>query len=122
MLTRLIILACLVLQFFLPWWIIGPVAFIFAAWKARTATHAFQSGFKALFVLWTLMALIKTLPNDNILANRVGKMFMLPDWSFNWIFVLLVSSLTGALTAAFSALAGYYCGTVVKNISHGYKR
>ncbi len=108
MLTRLIILASLVLQFFLPWWIIGIIAFLFALWKAKSAGHAFNSGFKAIFFLWTIMALIKTLPNENILANRVGEMFMLPHWSFNWIIVILITALTGALAAGTAAFAGYF--------------
>lgn len=108
MLTRLIILASLLLQFFLPWWIIGPVAFFFAAWKAKSPAHAFRSGFKAIFFLWLIIALIKTLPNENILANRVGEMLMLPHWSFNWIIVAITSALLGALASGLAAFAGYY--------------
>lgn len=107
MLTRLILLASLVLQFFLPWWIICPVAFLFAAFRAKSASHAFQSGFKAVALLWTIMSLIKSLPNNNVLANRVGQMFMLPDWSFNWIFLVIVSALIGGLVAGLSALSGH---------------
>lgn len=108
MLTRLILLACLVLQFFMPWWIIGPVAFLFAAFRARSSSHAFSSGFKAVALLWTIMSLVKSLPNDNVLANRIGQMFMLPDWRFNWILVVMISALAGGLVAGLSAFSGYF--------------
>ncbi|WP_423149001.1 hypothetical protein [Rubrolithibacter danxiaensis] len=108
MIFILILFASLILQLFLPWWIIGPVAFGFAAWKAYNGAHAFRSGFSAIFVLWIVMGLVKTLPNENILANRVGQMFMLPDFSFNWIIMLLISGIIGGVAAGFSALAGFY--------------
>ena len=108
MLFLLIIILCLVLQLILPWWIIGPVSFGSAAWQARSAGQAFGAGFSAVFVLWLVTGLIRSLPNQNILANRIGQMFMLPDLSFNWIIVLLITGLIGGIAAGFSALAGYY--------------
>ena len=113
MLTRLIILASLILQFFLPWWIVAPIAFLLALWRAHSASHAFKSGFKAIFFLWMAMSLIKSLPNENILANRIGQMLMLPDWSFNWLIVIFVSSAIGGLAAGLSAFSGYFWQSVI---------
>ncbi|MDF3076639.1 MAG: hypothetical protein K0S09_528 [Sphingobacteriaceae bacterium] len=109
MLIIFIALISLLLQFFLPWWIIAPVAFGLAFWRAASGKHAFWSGFLALFLLWAVMALFKTIPNENLLANRVGQMFGFPDWAFNWIIMLLITALVGALVSGFSALAGFYC-------------
>ncbi len=108
MLILLITIVCLVLQLFLPWWIIALVAFAMAIWKARSAGHAFGAGFSAIFLLWIIMALIHSIPNENLLANRVGRMLMLPDLSFNWILVLLITGVIGGLAAGLSALAGFY--------------
>ena len=108
MLLLLIIVSCLVLQLFLPWWIIGPVAFAFAAWKSTGASHAFKSGFLAVLLLWSCIALLKTIPNENLLAGKIAKMLMLPDLQFSWLIVLLISALVGALAAGFAALAGYF--------------
>jgi hypothetical protein len=108
MLILLIALVCLILQFFLPWWIIAPVAFLMALWKARSAGHAFGAGFSAIFILWIMMALVHSIPNENLLANRVGQMLMLPDLSFNWILVLLITGIIGGLAAGLAALAGFY--------------
>lgn len=112
MLFILILLVSLLLQFFLPWWIIAPVAFVFAAWKAKSAGGAYAAGFGAIFILWVAMGLMLTLPNENILANRVGLMLGLPDIPFRWVLVLLITGIAGGLAAGFSALAGFYCRKV----------
>lgn len=108
MLFILILLICLVSQFFLAWWIIAPIAFLLSSSLGENAKHAFWSGFSALFVLWTCMALLRTLPNENLLANRVAEMLTLPAASYNWIILILISATVGGLVAGFSALAGYH--------------
>ena len=97
------------MQLFLPWWIIAPVAFIFAAWKAKSAGGAYKAGFGAIFLLWVVMALMQTLPNENMLANRVGLMLGLPEIPFRWVLVLLITGIVGGWAGGFSALAGFYC-------------
>jgi hypothetical protein len=118
MLFLLIAILSLILQLFLPWWIIAPMAFTLAAWKADSAKHAFFSGFLAIFILWTITALLHTLPNENILANRVASMLTLPSSSFSWIIVLIISGIIGGLTAGFSALAGRFTKEAI-NASKG---
>ncbi len=108
MLFLLIAIVSLILQLFLPWWIIGPVAFIFAAWKAKSSKNAFIGGFLAIFVVWIIAGLVHTIPNENILANRVASMLTLPSSSLSWLIVLVTSGLIGGLAAGFSALAGLY--------------
>ena len=74
MLVLIIAIISLILQFFLPWWIIAPTAFGLSFWMAKSGKQAFGSAFLAIFLLWVGMGLIQTLPNENILANRVGTM------------------------------------------------
>lgn len=108
MLLLLIVLISFILQLFLPWYIIAVVAFGLAFWKAVGGKHAFWSGFGALFLLWAIAALVQSIPNEHLLANRVGQMLMLPPWRFNWLVVLFITGVTGGLAAGFSALAGFY--------------
>lgn len=108
MLFLLIAIISLILQLFLPWWIIAPVAFGLAAWKAISGKNAFGSAFFAILLVWIVAGLIHTIPNENILANRVGTMLNLPDNSINWIIVLLLTGLIGGLASGFSALAGFF--------------
>jgi hypothetical protein len=55
-----------------------------------------------------VMSLWKSLPNENILANRVAGMFMLPDWPFAWIFVVLITCIIGGLATGFAGLSGFF--------------
>ena len=114
MLFLLILITSLILQFFLPWWIIAPVAFGLSFWKAQSAGRAFGSGFLAIFVLWVTMSLIQSIPNENLLANRVAEMLTLPASSFGWIAILLITGVVGGLVAGLSALAGFYCRSAAK--------
>jgi len=114
MLILIIAIVSLILQFFLPWWIIAPIAFGLSFWMARSGKQAFGSAFLAIFLLWIGMGLIQTIPNENILANRVGSMLNLPDTSFNWIIVLLLSGIIGGLASGFSGLSGFYFKEAVK--------
>jgi uncharacterized membrane-anchored protein YitT (DUF2179 family) len=91
----------------MSWWIIGIISFLVAAWQARSGGEAFNCGFASIFLLWLMMSLWKTLPNENILANRVGRMLMLPDWNYNWIWVVLITAVIGGVAAGFAALSGY---------------
>ncbi|MFM6975620.1 MAG: hypothetical protein ACKOW2_02070 [Sphingobacteriaceae bacterium] len=107
MLFILILLLSLVAQFFLPWWVIAPIAFILAVRLGQNGKKSFWNGFSALFILWACMALLRTLPNENLLANRVGQMLTLPESGFNWIILVFISSLIGGLVAGLSAFAGF---------------
>ncbi len=108
MLFFLIALISFLLQLFLPWWIIAPVSFAAGFRRGRSMRYSFVSAFLAIFCLWIVVGLTRTLPNNNILANRIGGMLGLPDTAYNWIAVLLLSGLLGGLAAGFSAMAGYY--------------
>jgi hypothetical protein len=96
-----------VLQLVLPWWIIGIIAFGMAYWQAKSAGQAFRGGFVSIVLLWLVMSLWHSLPNENLLANRVGQMLMLPDWPFTWILVVLTTCMIGGLAAGFAAWSGY---------------
>lgn len=108
MLFLIILILSLILQFFLPWWIIAPIAFGLSLWIGRSGKQAFGSAFLAIFILWVIIGLVQTLPNENILANRVGNMLKLPNSSLNWVFVLIISGIIGGLASGLSALSGFY--------------
>jgi hypothetical protein len=103
----LILLCSLCLQFFLPWWIIAPVAAALSFWKAANSRHAFFSAFLALFVLWVGMSLVKTVPNHNILLDRVAGLFGMPAMGWSRVVIVIAAGLIGGLTAGMAALAAY---------------
>jgi len=90
-------------SFFLPWWAAAVIAFIAAVIFGGKAGKGFLSGFGAVFLAWTILALMKSIPNKNILAGRVVQLFPLPN---NWIWVLVVTAIIGGIVGGMSALSG----------------
>jgi hypothetical protein len=102
MLFLVILILSFICSYFLPWWMIAVIAFAAAYFLGKKPGLSFLSGFAAIFVAWIISALLKSIPNDNILAERVAKLFQLP----NWILLLLVTALIGGLVGGMSALSG----------------
>ncbi len=99
-----ILTATALLQLFLPWWIIVPISFATCGLIGKTGKISLWAPFFAVLVLWTVVALLKTLPNQNLLAGRVAEMLGVNSW----ILVLILSSLLGAFAAAISGYCGYH--------------
>jgi len=103
MLFLIILILSFVGSLFLPWWIVAIAAFLGALLVGKKSGQAFLSGFGAVFFLWVVLALIKSIPNDNILADKVVQLFPLPH---NWIWVLAVTGVVGGLVGGMAALSG----------------
>jgi len=103
MLFALILLLSFISGFILPWWVACIFAFASAIFLGKASGHAFWSGFGALALAWLALALLKSLPNENILATRVAHLFQLP----HWLLLLLVTVLIGGLIGGMSAMSGF---------------
>ena len=103
MLFLIILILSFVASYFLPWWIVALIAFLAALFLGKTSGKSFWSGFGGVFIVWVILALIKSIPNDNMLASRVIQLFPLPH---NWILLLLITALIGGLLGGMSALSG----------------
>jgi hypothetical protein len=106
MLILIIIVSCFIAQSFLPWWIIAPVCLIASFFFSSSKKQAFWSGFAGVFILWLVKILSLSLPNEHLLANKVGQVFMLPESNYNWIILLIVSSVIGGMVGGLSCLTG----------------
>jgi hypothetical protein len=102
LLFPIILLLAFVSGFILPWWVACILAFIAAWFFGKTSGRTFIAGFAALALAWTALALLKSIPNDHLLATRVAKMFQLPYW---WL-LLIVTALIGGVVGGMSALSG----------------
>lgn len=102
MLFPLILVLAFLSSYFLPWWAACVLAFMAASYFGTTSGQAFWSGFAGLALAWTALALLKSFPNDHLLANRVAHLFHLP----NWLLLLTVTALIGGLAGGMSALSG----------------
>ncbi|HEY4323576.1 MAG TPA: hypothetical protein VGN20_06305 [Mucilaginibacter sp.] len=102
MLFLIILILSFASGYFLPWWVVAIAAFLAAFFIGKTSGQSFWSGFGAVFIVWTVLALFKSIPNDHILVKRIATMFQLP----NWIFILFVTALIGGIVGGMSALSG----------------
>ena len=103
MLFLIILILSFASGYFLPWWVVAIAAFLAALFIGKTSGQSFFSGFSAVFVVWAVLALFKSVPNDHILASRVVQLFPLPN---NWIWLLAVTALIGGLVGGMAALSG----------------
>jgi len=102
MLFLIILILSFASGYFLPWWVVAIAAFVASFLIGKTSRQSFWSGFSAVFIVWTVLALFKSIPNDQILAKRVATLFQLP----NWLLLLFITALIGGLVGGMSALSG----------------
>ena len=93
--------ACL----YLPWWSIAPVALLVSLFIPQRPLASFLAGFMALFILWSVFALLVSSGNNYMLAEKMSLIIFKASNPFLLIFV---AGLTGALVAGFAALTGSY--------------
>ncbi len=99
----------LLLQLFLPWWIIAVVAFVVAYFIKQNSIMAFLSAFTAIFLLWTIYAYMLSSANDNILVAKVAELMKaLTKGSTTTLY--LITGMVGGLVAGFGALTGSLAG------------
>ncbi|MFN8285918.1 MAG: hypothetical protein U0V74_04145 [Chitinophagales bacterium] len=100
-----IAIASLLLQFFLPWWVIAPIAFIAGYIFKQGGFSAFAAGFLAIFILWIAYAYKLSCANEHILATRITEVLkQLTGGKMIMLFVL--TGLVGGLVSGFAALSG----------------
>jgi len=99
----IILTASMVLQQFLPWWIIVLPAFSVGFFYEQKSLVAFLSGFIAVFVVWSFYAFFLSAANDDILAKKVA--MLLPLQGKVWL-LLIVTGIVGGLVSGFAALSG----------------
>lgn len=104
MVFLVILIASFLLQLVLPWWVIIVISFAACGLIGKTAKVSLWHPFFAIVVLWTGMALFKSIPNHNLLVSRVAEMFSLHAW---WL-ILVLTSLLGGFAAGVSGLCGYH--------------
>ncbi|HWD89520.1 MAG TPA: hypothetical protein VG367_15420 [Mucilaginibacter sp.] len=102
MLFLIILILSFICNYFLPWWFVAVIAFLAALATGKKPGRSFLAGFLAVFIAWAILALLKSIPNDNILATRVAHLMQLP----NWIALLIAAGIIGGLVGGMAALSG----------------
>lgn len=104
MVFLIVLIAAFLLQLVLPWWVIVIVSFLVCALLGKTGKIALWSPFFAILLLWTGVALFKSLPNQNLMATRVAEMLGVNSW----FLVLFLTALLGAFVAGISGFCGFH--------------
>ncbi|PJJ53157.1 hypothetical protein [Hymenobacter chitinivorans] len=98
-----IFVLCAVAQYFLPWWIVTPLAFAAAFGLPTSGGRAFMAGFNGVGMGWFMLAVWFNVKNEGLLASRVAQ--LLPLGGSSWAVVILAAVLSG-LVGGLAALAG----------------
>lgn len=112
MLFLIILILSFLSSYFLPWWAAAIIGFLAALITGKTSRQSFWSGFGSIFILWVILALLKSIPNDHILAGRVVQLFPIPH---QWVLLLLIAASIGGLVGGMAALSGMLTKKFLKN-------
>lgn len=93
--------ACL----YAPWWSIALVAAIVAFAIPQSPFKAFSAGFLGVFLLWIILAFLRSSANGHLLAHKVSVLILKMD---NIALLMVTTGLIGALVAGFAALTGSF--------------
>ncbi|HLT41528.1 MAG TPA: hypothetical protein VKZ95_02400 [Sphingobacteriaceae bacterium] len=102
----LIIITAFLIGLFLPWWGFIVAVFLLSFWLSKTTKSAFLISFFAVFLLWMTLNIYYSHLNEHILSRRVAELFGLGGSSYNWLLIILLSPLPGAITAGFAGVSG----------------
>lgn len=108
----IILIVSAVAQYFLPWWVIAPIAFAIGAWKSKTALGAYAAAAGAITTLWVGYATFLNSANEGIMVQKIGGLFtenikFLKNLPVAPTFFTIMT-LIGSQVAGLSATAGYH--------------
>lgn len=97
-----ILLSVLLLQLFLPWWIIAIVAFVLTWYFKTGKLLSFSAAFLTVFIVWALRAYWVDLGAEHTTATLIGNILggLTPSLA------IFLTALTGGIVAGISGLSG----------------
>lgn len=95
---------CYVAGLFLPWWSIAICTFITSLIFRQRPLVSFLSGFLAVFLLWTSLAMIIDIQNNSILSSRIASVLPLSGSPF---LLILVTGFIGGIVGGMGAGAAH---------------
>jgi len=102
MLFIIILILTLIAGFITPWWVAAIIAFVAGVYAGRKPGRSFWAGFFAVCIAWVVLMLVKSLPNNHVLASRVAVMLHLPGWTV----LIIVTAIIGGLVGGMAAMSG----------------
>lgn len=90
----------LVLQLFLPWWIVSVAAGIIALFSNQTRLRSFLNGFTGIALLWLVWSGFIYFNGGDLLATKLSNLLSLPaGWAS-----LIITAIVGGIVGGFGAL------------------
>lgn len=90
---------------FLPWYSFVIVSFATAIVTKQQPIPSFFVGFIALFLLWSIWALAKDVPNQHLLSTKVASILPLKG---NATLLVIITGFVGGLLGGLGALTGSF--------------
>jgi len=103
LLFLLVLLACALVQLFLPWWMLVPVCLLLAFWRNPSGGRAFAAGLLGAGLSWGLPAAWLASHGAGLLATRVATLLPLGG---STPLLVLVSGLVAGLVGGLACLSG----------------
>lgn len=99
-----VLIGSLVLQLFLPWFIVVVVALIAGFFlTTESGFKDFLAGFLGILILWIATAIILDQSSGALISERLGQQFGLPASGF---LLPLIGGLIGGIAAGLGSLTG----------------
>lgn len=100
------IILAFVWYYLLPfWWSSVPSSIFCGFWLAKSSWRAFAFGFLSNAFTWFILIMLKTMPNQNILAVKMANLFHVLNWQFLIILCLVVVGVLSGLISSTSFFA-----------------
>jgi hypothetical protein len=97
-----VIIICLVLQLFMPWWVAAVAGFIVGVAFSNTSFNAFVVGFIGVFLVWSAYAFWLDVQNASVLSSKIAVLFSVKQP----ILLVLITGLMGGITGGLGSWAG----------------
>jgi hypothetical protein len=97
-----VILICMVLQYFLPWWSAAVAGFASAFLFKKKAFYSFVLGFAGVSMVWAGYAFWLDIQNASILSTKIAVLFRVQQP----MILLLVTAIIGGITGGLGAWTG----------------
>jgi hypothetical protein len=105
-------LGTLPLQIYFPWWSIVAYAFMLGFVFRNKVAMPFLAGFIALFLQWSLVALLRDIDNSSILSLRIAALLSLPGGNST---VVALTGLMGGVLMGSIQLTGCLFGRIFRS-------
>ncbi|MDX2048048.1 MAG: hypothetical protein SFU87_14755 [Chitinophagaceae bacterium] len=96
---------------YLPWWSIAIASFLVASVLYQKPLLSFLCGFTAIFLLWGILAWLRSAGNNHILAAKASLLILKTE---NPVLLILVTGLIGAVTGGLAAWSGTLFRRIIK--------